>query len=173
MRYFEILVFLLKESFTLTEINFNNHNNQLEEFRKLDFENQGAIEKLVQETKLHEVAYFKNLNHFKQSRELFREKLQALLEALEPSTFDRAIMTHKVQIDRSITTHGMKTRHQKVIRRIPRVAWCLCRASGGSQSFHFGNASTVRYRIWLKGVKADGVRNQRFSKSIRRTDSDR
>lgn len=100
--------FLLKESFTLTEINFNNHNKQLEEFRQLDFENQDTIEKLSHDTKLQEVAYFKNLNHFKESREIFREKLSALMEVLDPSAFDRTIMTHKVHIDRSLTTHGMK-----------------------------------------------------------------
>ncbi len=100
--------FLLKESFTLTEINFTNHSKQLEEFRKLDFENQDTIEKLSRDTKLQEAAYFKNLNHFTQSREIFRGKLSALMEALTPATFDRAIMTHKEQIDRSITTHGMR-----------------------------------------------------------------
>jgi hypothetical protein len=100
--------FLMKESFTLTEINYNNHSKQLEEFRKLDFANQDAIEKLSRDTKLHEAVYFKNLNYFKESRELFREKMSALMGALEPANFDRAIMTHKVQIDRSLTTHGMK-----------------------------------------------------------------
>ena len=100
--------FLLKESFTLTEINYNNHYKQLEEFRQLDFENQDTIEKLSHDTKLQEAAYFKNLNHFKESREIFREKLGALMEVLAPTTFDEVIMTHKVHIDRSLTTHGMK-----------------------------------------------------------------
>jgi hypothetical protein len=100
--------FLLKESFTLTEINYNNHSKQLEEFRKVDFENQDVIEKLTQEATLQEAAYFKNINHFKESREIFRKKLDALLEALDPTAFDAAIREHKVQIDRSLTTHGMR-----------------------------------------------------------------
>lgn len=100
--------FLLKESFTLTEVNFNNHSKQLEEFRKLDFENQDAIEKLSHDTKLQEAAYFKNLKHFTESREIFRQKMNTLMAALEPAAFERAIMAHKVQIDRSITTHGMR-----------------------------------------------------------------
>lgn len=100
--------FLLKESFTLTEINFNSHNKQMEEFRKLDFENQDTIEKLSRDTKFQENAYFKNIKHFTESREIFREKMSALMEVLDPATFDEAIMTHKVHIDRSLTTHGMK-----------------------------------------------------------------
>ena len=100
--------FLLKESYTLTEINFNSHNKQMEEFRKLDFENQDTIEKLTRDTKFQENAYFKNIKHFTESRELFREKMSALMEALEPATFDNAIMIHKALIDRSLTTHGMR-----------------------------------------------------------------
>ncbi len=100
--------FLLKESFTLSEINFSNHNKQLEEFKKLDFENQDAIDKLTHETKLQEAAYYKNLDHFKESRMIFRDKLEELLQALDPAVFDEVIMTHKMQIDRSISTHGMK-----------------------------------------------------------------
>jgi Dynamin family len=100
--------FLLKESYTLTEINHNNQNAQLEEFRKLDFENQDMIEKLTLDTSRQEAAYFRNLNHFKESREIFRNKMNQLMEALAPDVFDTAIMTHKIQIDRSISTHGMR-----------------------------------------------------------------
>ncbi|MEQ1486351.1 dynamin family protein [Methyloglobulus sp.] len=100
--------FLLKESYTLTEINFNSHNKQMEEFRKLDFENQDTIEKLSRDTKFQENAYFKNIKHFTERREIFREKMSALMEVLDPATFDEAIMAHKVLIDRSLTTYGMK-----------------------------------------------------------------
>ncbi len=117
--------FLLKESFTLTEIKYNNHNKQLEEFKKLDFENKDTIDKLTRETKLQEAAYFKNLNHFKESREVFRVKLLALMEALEPATFNKAIATHKVQIDRSITTHGMRQGMKKLFEEF-RVLLGIC-----------------------------------------------
>lgn len=117
--------FLLKESFTLTEINYNNHNKQLEEFKKLDFENQDTIEKLSHDTKLQEDAYFKNLNHFKESREIFREKLGALMEALEPANFDEAIRAHKGQIDRSLTTHGMRQAIKKLFEEY-RALLSLC-----------------------------------------------
>ena len=100
--------FLLKESYTLTEINFNSHNKQMEEFRKLDFENQDTIEKLTSDTKFQENAYFKNIKHFTESREIFREKMSVLMEVLDPATFDEAIMAHKGHIDRSLTTYGMK-----------------------------------------------------------------
>jgi hypothetical protein len=106
--------FLLKESFTLTEINYNNHNNQLEEFRKLDFENRDTIERLTHEATLQEAAYYKNINHFKESRVIFREKMDALLNALDPQAFDAVIREHKVQIDRSLTTHGMRQGMKKL-----------------------------------------------------------
>ncbi|CAG7855855.1 hypothetical protein MCAMS1_00136 [biofilm metagenome] len=106
--------FLLKESFTLTEINYNNHNNQLEEFRKIDFENQDIIEKLTLEATSQEAAYYKNINHFKESREIFRQKMDALLTALDPQAFDVTIREHKVQIDRSLTTHGMRQGMKKL-----------------------------------------------------------
>lgn len=106
--------FLLKESYMLTEINYKNHSSQLEEFKKLDFENQDMIEKLTQDATQQEEAYFKNINHFKQSREVFRKKLAALLAALDPSEFDAAISIHKAQIDRSLTTHGMRQGMKKL-----------------------------------------------------------
>lgn len=106
--------FLLKESFTLTEINYNNHSKQLEEFKKLDFENQGMIDKLTQEATRQEQAYFNNIYHFKKSRELFREKLEGLLIALDPSAFDAAVREYKVHIDRSLTTHGMRQGIKKI-----------------------------------------------------------
>jgi Mg2+ and Co2+ transporter CorA len=34
--------------------------------------------------------------------------MSALMEVLDPATFDEAIMAHKVLIDRSLTTYGMK-----------------------------------------------------------------
>ena len=106
--------FLLKESFSLTEINFKSQNKQLDEFKTLNFKNRDVIHKLSQETKQQETAYFKNLDYFKDRRELFRAKLAALMDALAPEVYEEVIIRHKTEMDRSLTTHGMRQAMKKL-----------------------------------------------------------
>jgi hypothetical protein len=100
--------FLMKESHTLTEINFANDTSQLQEFRKLNFENQDKIAEMTKVAQHQQFAYFKNMEHFKTSSDKFRKKFNTLLNSLSHTRFDRIMEINKVEISRSITTYAMK-----------------------------------------------------------------
>lgn len=100
--------FLIKESYTLTEINFENDSAQLNEFQKLNFQNQDKIAEMTESAQRQQAAYFNNMEHFKTSSDLFRKKFSKLLDTLSHERFDRVIHLNKMQIDRSITTYAMK-----------------------------------------------------------------
>ncbi len=100
--------FLIRESYTLTEINFENDSAQLNEFQKLNFQNQDKIAEMTESAQLQQAAYFGNMTHFKTSSDLFRKKFSKLLDTLSHERFDRVIHLNKMQIDRSITTYAMK-----------------------------------------------------------------
>jgi hypothetical protein len=106
--------FLIKESFTLTEINFANQTKQFQEFQQLRFENQGMIDDLVNNTNLQQEAYFKMVEHFKVSCDTFSVKLNSLINALSPAQFDKVVSINKIKIDSSITTYGMKHNIEKL-----------------------------------------------------------
>jgi len=100
--------FLIKESFALTEINFENASKSFEEFQHLNFKNQDLIAEMTQKTQLQQEAYFKNIQHFQESSKSFHEKLNSLTASLSPTRFDAIININKKEIDRSITTYDMQ-----------------------------------------------------------------
>jgi hypothetical protein len=100
--------FLIKESFTLTEINFENDSKQLEDFKKLNFENQDMIAEMTQTAQYQQNAYFSNMELFKATSNEFRKKFTLLLESLSPSRFDKIIKINRIEINSSITTYAMK-----------------------------------------------------------------
>ena len=106
--------FLIKESYTLTEINFENDTKQLEEFRKISYENQDMINDLMETAKLQQESYFKNLEHFKKSRDIFLGRFKLLLDVLSIERFDKIIQIGKIQIDGSMTTLGMQQNIKKL-----------------------------------------------------------
>jgi Dynamin family len=100
--------FLIKESFTLTEINFENDSKQLQEFKKLNFENQDMITEMTQTAQHQQNAYFSNMELFKATSNQFRKKFTLLIESLSPSRFDKIIKINRIEISSSITTYAMK-----------------------------------------------------------------
>lgn len=100
--------FLVKESFTLTEIKFENSSQQLEEFQKLDYENQDLLMEMTQTAQAQQVAYFKNMEHFKVVAGEFKLKLNTLITALSPARFDKIMKINRIEISHSMTTHAMK-----------------------------------------------------------------
>lgn len=100
--------FLIKESFTLTEINFENDSKQLHEFKKLNFENQDLINEMTQTAQHQQNAYFSNMELFKATSNEFRKKFTSLIESLSPSRFDKIIKINRIEISSSITTYAMK-----------------------------------------------------------------
>jgi hypothetical protein len=127
--------FLLKESYTLIEISFENQTNQLKEFQKLSYENQDMIGELTGSAQEQQAAYFKNIEHFKTSREGFQRKLHAMLEALSLPVFDRVIKINKLVIDSSLTTYGMKENIKKLFEDLRNLLEVCVEHSEEAQRF--------------------------------------
>ena len=106
--------FLMVESFTLTEIKVEKNTKLLEESLHLNAENQGKIAEMTKNAQLQQLAYFKNMEHFKASNNAFRAKLHTLTELLSPTRFDKVFNHNKKEIDSSITTYIMKNGIKKL-----------------------------------------------------------
>jgi Dynamin family len=106
--------FLIIGSFTLTEIKLEKSTQLLDEAKQLNFESQGKIAEMTINAQLQQLAYFKNMEHFKTSTDTFRAKLNTLVEALSPARFDKIFKSNKKEIDSSITTYIMKNGIKKL-----------------------------------------------------------
>ena len=100
--------FLVKESVTLTGINFKNDSTQLEEFKKIDVQNRGKLAEMTETAQAQQNAYFSNMEHYSQVSGEFRKKFAMLIESLSPARFDRIMKINRLEIYSSITTHAMK-----------------------------------------------------------------
>lgn len=106
--------FLIIESVTLTEIKIEKSALLLEESKQLKSANKEKIAEMTKNAQLQQFAYFKNMEHFKDSSNAFRTKLNTLVEALSPTRFDKVFKNNKKQIDSSITTYIMKNGIKKL-----------------------------------------------------------
>lgn len=100
--------FLIKESYILTEINFENDSKQLDEFRRLNFENHDLIAEMTHTVQEQQKSYFNNMEVFKEISAVFRNKFNLLENSLSPSRFDKIIRDNKIEINSSLTTYAMK-----------------------------------------------------------------
>ena len=106
--------FLLKESFTLTEIKVEKSTKLLEESQKLNFETQDKIAEMTQNAQQQQAAYFKNMEHFQSSSNAFKTKLNALFDSLSPARLDKILKHYRKEIDSSITTIVMRNTIKKM-----------------------------------------------------------
>jgi Dynamin family len=106
--------FLIVESDTLTEIKREKSAKLLEESRQLNVENEAKLAEMTKNAQLQQQAYFKNMAHFQASSNVFRGKLNALIESLSPARFDKVFKRNKTEIDSSITTYVMKNGIKKL-----------------------------------------------------------
>lgn len=106
--------FLIKESFTLTEINLEKSAALLEESLKLNFANRDIIAEMTQIAQMQQQAYFKNMEHFQTSSNAFRIKLNSLFESLSPARLDMILKVNRMEIESSISTYVMKSGIKKL-----------------------------------------------------------
>jgi hypothetical protein len=100
--------FLVTESFSLTESKYAQASKQLEDLKKLDFENRSMIEKLVSETTDEQQTYLYHLSEFKKNRDIFARQLHSLINSLSPERIERLLKLSRNEISKSVTTYGMK-----------------------------------------------------------------
>ncbi len=106
--------FLVRESLTLTETKFKNSLAQLEEFKKIDFENADMTGKLMAETRDRQNAYLENVENFQASRRVFGVQARMLVDSLAKERIDEVILRTRDDMAKSLTTYGMKQNIRKL-----------------------------------------------------------
>jgi hypothetical protein len=106
--------FLVNESINLTESSLTNATNQLEEFKKVDFENQDMTAKLLAETRDRQNRYMANIESFQASRRVFTVQTRMLIDSFAKEKIDTIIRNTKNEMAKSLTTFGMKQSIRKL-----------------------------------------------------------
>ncbi len=106
--------FLVNESSNLTRSSLANALAQLEEFKKIDFQNQDMTGKLMAETRDRQNLYLANVENFQASRRVFSVQAQALIDSFAKEKVDEIIKTTKHDMAKSLTTYGMKQNIRKL-----------------------------------------------------------
>ncbi|NOQ35777.1 MAG: dynamin family protein [Methylococcaceae bacterium] len=100
--------FLINESSSLTDAKLGNAIKQLEEFKKIDFENKDMTGKLMSETRDRQKAYASNVENFQASRRVFTVQAKILIESFSKEKIDVIIKDTRDDMGKSLTTFGMK-----------------------------------------------------------------
>lgn len=100
--------FLVSESFNLTKSKLSNATQQLEEFKRMDFDNTEMTGKLMAETRDRQNAYMANVENFQASRKVFAVQARMLIDSFSKEKIDSIIAATKQDMSKSLTTYGMK-----------------------------------------------------------------
>ncbi len=106
--------FLVNESSNLTNASLANAVAQLDEFKKIDFQNQDMTGKLMAETRDRQNLYMANVENFQASRRVFAVQAQILIDSFAKEKIDGIIKTTKHDMAKSLTTYGMKQNIRKL-----------------------------------------------------------
>ena len=106
--------FLVNESLSLTETALANGIAQLEEFKKIDFQNQDMTGKLMAETRDRQNLYMSNIENFQASRRVFNVQAKMLIDSFSKERIDAIIRNTKHDMSKSLTTFGMKQNIRKL-----------------------------------------------------------
>ena len=106
--------FLVSESSNLTDTKLANATKQLEEFKKVDFENHDMTAKLMAETRDRQQHYLVNVENFQASRRVFSVQAKILIDSLAKEKIDEIIKQTREDMAKSLTTYGMKQNMRKL-----------------------------------------------------------
>lgn len=106
--------FLVNESSNLAGASLANAVAQLEEFKKIDFQNEDMTIKLMAETRDRQNLYMANVENFQASRRVFGVQAQTLIDSFAKEKVDEIIKTTKHDMSKSLTTYGMKQNIRKL-----------------------------------------------------------
>ena len=106
--------FLASESTNLTDSKLSNALKQLEEFKKVDFENKDMTGKLMAETRDRQNAYMSNVENFQASRKVFSVQAKMLIDSFAKEKIEAIINNTKQDMAKSLTTYGMKQNIRKL-----------------------------------------------------------
>ncbi len=106
--------FLISESFNFTKTKLANALEQLEEFKKVDFDNVEMTGKLMAETRDRQNSYMSNVENFQASRKVFAVQAKMLIDSFSKDRIDSIIAGTKQDMTKSLTTYGMKQNIRKL-----------------------------------------------------------
>jgi hypothetical protein len=106
--------FLVNESSSLSASSLANAVAQLEEFKKIDFQNEDMTIKLMAETRDRQNQYMANVENFQASRRVFAVQAQLLIDSFAKEKVDSIIKATKKDMEKSLTTYGMKQNIRKL-----------------------------------------------------------
>lgn len=113
--------FLVTESSNLTDTKLSNASKQLEEFKKIDFENHEMTDKLMAETRDRQQHYMLNIENFQASRKVFSVQAKILVDSLSSERIDEIIKNMRIEMAKSLTTYGMKQSMRKLFDELREV----------------------------------------------------
>ncbi|MGR9086372.1 MAG: dynamin family protein [Gammaproteobacteria bacterium] len=106
--------YMVNESLNLSESSLTNAINQLEEFKKIDFENKDMTGKLMAETRDRQNLYMANVQNFQNSRQVFLVQAKHLIDSFDKSRIDPIIHRTRNEMSKSLTTYSMKQQIRKL-----------------------------------------------------------
>jgi ASC-1-like (ASCH) protein len=106
--------FLLNESSHLTNKALSHAVEQLEEFKKIDFQNQDMTGKLMAETRDKQNIYMTNIENFQASRRVFITQAKMLIDSFDSEKVDGIVERARREIASNMTTYGMKQNIRKL-----------------------------------------------------------
>jgi len=106
--------FLVSESSKLTDSKLTNAKTQLDEFKKVDFDNAEMTGKLMAETRDRQNAYISNVENFQASRKVFTVQAKMLIDSFSKEKIDHIVKETKQDMSKSLTTYGMKQNIRKL-----------------------------------------------------------
>lgn len=100
--------FMLSESVELTGSRYSHAIKELEDFKKIDFDNTEMTGKLMAETRDRQNEYTANVENFKTSAQVFNTQTKSLVDSLSKERIDDIVNRTKREMQSSKTTFGMK-----------------------------------------------------------------
>jgi hypothetical protein len=106
--------FLLNESSHITNKALSRAIEQLEEFKKVDFQNKDMTGKLMAETRDKQNIYMANIENFQASRRVFISQAKMLIDSFDSEKVDNIVEKARREIASNMTTYGMKQNIRKL-----------------------------------------------------------
>jgi hypothetical protein len=105
---------LIKSSLNITQSQLHNARKQLDEFKKIDFDNSEMTGKLLAETRDGQSVYLANIENFKASRTIFAVQAKMLIDSFASHKIDTLIKTSRTEMANNLTTYGIKQNIRKL-----------------------------------------------------------
>jgi len=106
--------FMVNESLSLTDSSYSNAISQLEEIKKIDFENKDMTGKLMAEMRDKQNQYMATVENFQASRQVFLTQARMLADSFGKERVDEIVNRTRDEMSKSLTTYSMKQNMRKL-----------------------------------------------------------